>query len=365
MKLHVYFARKFAMALMLVGGVLSGILVLIEMVEQSRRYGQHGAGFSDVLTLSVLKVPETLYEMLPLIVILATLTLFLGLARSSEMVVTRAAGRSALRALIAPCIVAALFGAVAVAAFNPIVAATSKEYENRANAFVTGRSSSFSVSSEGLWLRQGDASGQTVIYADHANLDGTVLWQTSFLTFSPDGVALRRLTANRAELQDGGWKLSNVKIWPLTGSDNPERDAGTHEELILPSSLTPEQIRDSFGTPNSIPIWELPAFISRLENAGFSARQHKVWFQLELALPLLFIAMVLVGATFTLRHTRFGRTGVMVLAAILMGFALFFIRNFAQVLAESGQIPAILAAWAPPIAAIFLSLAALLHLEDG
>jgi lipopolysaccharide export system permease protein len=75
--------------------------------------------------------------------------------------------------------------------------------------------------------------------------------------------------------------------------------------------------------------------------------------------------MVMIGAGFTMRHVRFGRTGVMVLMALMMGFAVFFIRNFAQVLGDRGQIPVALAAWSPPVAAILMSLGLLLHLEDG
>jgi lipopolysaccharide export system permease protein len=66
-----------------------------------------------------------------------------------------------------------------------------------------------------------------------------------------------------------------------------------------------------------------------------------------------------------MRHTRFGRTGQMVMAALGMGFGIYFIRNFAQILGENGQIPVVLAAWSPPVAAILLSLGLLLHLEDG
>ena len=48
-----------------------------------------------------------------------------------------------------------------------------------------------------------------------------------------------------------------------------------------------------------------------------------------------------------------------------LGFTLYFVRNFAQILGENGQIPILLAAWAPPVAAILLPLGLLLHLEDG
>jgi lipopolysaccharide export system permease protein len=55
----------------------------------------------------------------------------------------------------------------------------------------------------------------------------------------------------------------------------------------------------------------------------------------------------------------------MILLAILAGFSLYFIRDFAQSLGASGELPLRVAAWAPPFAAILLALGLLLHLEDG
>ncbi len=52
-------------------------------------------------------------------------------------------------------------------------------------------------------------------------------------------------------------------------------------------------------------------------------------------------------------------------AGLRLGFGLFLIRNFAQILGDRGQIPVGLAAWATPVAAVLLSLGLLLHLEDG
>jgi lipopolysaccharide export system permease protein len=192
-----------------------------------------------------------------------------------------------------------------------------------------------------------------------------VLHNVSFLSFGPSGKATMRIEAQEAQLEPGAWKLTDAKIWTFEAGSNPEQQARFAKTLTLPSDLTRSQIRDSFGAPSAVPIWKLPAFIQRLEKAGFSARQHRVWFQMELALPLLLAAMVLIGAGFTMRHTRFGRTGLMVLLALMSGFAIFFLRNFAQVLGENGQLPVALAAWSPPVAAVLLALGFLLHLEEG
>ncbi|MCF2872643.1 LPS export ABC transporter permease LptG [Octadecabacter sp. G9-8] len=364
MILHRYFARRFTWTFLATLGGFFLLMVLVDLVEQLRRYGGD-APFGDVLQLSLLNLPGGLYGIMPLIMVLATLAMFLGLSRSSEMVVTRAAGRSALRALSAPLVVTALIGAITVGVFNPIVAATSKEFETREATLRSGAPSVLSISGNGLWLRQGNDSSQTVIRANGTNLDGTELAGVTFITFTPEGGPTRRIEAAFARLTPGAWDLIDAKAWPLDGTGVAEARATTHSSLRVPSTLTADEIRDSFGDPSSIPIWELPAFIDRLEVAGFSATRHEVWFQMELALPAFLVAMVLIGAGFTMRHQRGGRTGVMVLSAILICFALFFLRNFAQILGENGQIPALLAAWAPPLAAIGGSLGLLLHLEDG
>ena len=365
MILHRYFAWRFLVVFSAVFGVFLCIFVLLDMVEQIRKFDSDTVGFLEIVKLTLLNVPQGIYKILPLIMILATLSLFLALSRSSELVVTRSSGRSAINALIAPVIVAFLIGIVAVAVFNPIVAATSKQYEISADRNKTGSANVLSISGEGLWLRQGGPEGQTVIRALQANLDGTTLFNVTFLGFDSVGSLQFRILAEQAALTDAGWEINNAKRWNVGADANPERDATTIEALILPSDLTQDQIRDSFGTPASVPIWELNSYIDQLERAGFSARSHRVWMQMELALPFMMVAMVLIGAGFTMRHTRFGRTGMMVLGALGLGFAMYFIRNFAQILGENGQIPIYLAAWSPPIAAILLSLGILLNLEDG
>ena len=232
-------------------------------------------------------------------------------------------------------------------------------------AAIRGETLAQGLAGDGLWLRQGTDAGQAVIRAARANLDGTRLSQVSVLTYGPDHAPALRIEAATAELTGGAWVLSGARVWPLDSGANPEAAATTAERFEIASSLTPDQIRDSFGTPSSIAIWNLPGFIARLQEAGFTARRHEVFLQMELALPAMLAAMVLIAAVFTLRPQRSGRTGVLVLSAILLAFAVYFVRNFAQILAEAGEIPPALAAWAPPLAALGLSLGLLLHLEDG
>lgn len=364
MILSLYIARRFVGMFLRVFGVLLGIMLLIDGIDQLRRHAASGITVSEAFYMALLNAPESLYRILPLVMILSAIGLFLGLARSSELVVVRAAGRSGLRFLMAPVGAALAIGLLAVAVMNPLVAATSKEYD-RLSALRGSGGSILSVSSEGLWLRQGDGSGQTVIRAGRVAPDGTRLQEVTFYLYAPDGAPQARIEAAEAVLEPGNWMLRDAKRWDLT-QPNPEAGASLAATgLTLATDLTAARIREGFGAPSAIAFWDLPGYIRNLERAGFSARNYQVWMQMELAFPLLLCTMVLVAAGFTMRHSRAGRTGQMVLMALACGFFLFFLRNFAQVLGENGQIPVLVAAWSPPVAAALMALSLLLHLEDG
>ena len=363
MILHFYFARRFLVTFLSIFFVFVILLGLIDLVDELQDFPD--LSFGDVLEIVLLKLPEANYEILPLIVILSAVALFVRLARSSELVVVRAAGRSALGTLIAPLTVAAMVGVLSVTMFNPIVAASSKRYNDLINTYIGFGSNVLAISAEGLWLRQGTEEGQTVIHATRASSDVSVLFDATFMSFSPEGDPKTRIAARTATLANGEWQLKRAKKWDLKRGGNPESASIAQDTMTLPSSLTQARIIESFGKPEYIPIWDLPRFISQLEQAGFSARRYEMWFQMELARPLFLTALVLVAAAFTMRHTRLGNTGVSVLTAVMLGFSLHYIRNFAQILGENGQIPILLAAWAPPVASLLLALGILLHMEDG
>ncbi len=364
MTLSLYFARRFLWLFFRVFAGFFGLMLMIDLVDQLRRFSDPGITLAEGMVLALTNVPSTIYQILPLILVLTAIGLFLGLSRSSELVVVRSSGRSGLAFLVAPVTAALIVGFLAVAVLNPIVAVTSKRYDILSDGHARG-GSVLSVSDGGLWLRQGSKSGQIVIQAERANLDGTELYDVTFLSFAADGTPTTRIMSDLARLEPGFWTIVGGKSWPLTAR-NPEQAA-----VVLPdgttiaTDLTRDSIRDSFGTPSAVSFWDLPAYIKGLEQAGFSARSHKVWYQMELAQPLLLAAMVLIAAGFTMCHARMARTGALVLQALLCGFAVFFLRNLGQILGENGQLPVILAAWSPPVAAVMLALGLLLHLEDG
>ena len=146
--------------------------------------------------------------------------------------------------------------------FNPLVAATSKEFEVRESALRSGESSILSISENGLWLRQGNDTTQTVIRAAGSNLDGTELQNVTFLTFVPETGPTRRIEAASAILSTGAWELADARFgrWAMTALQNSGQQRMQHCAFHPPSPLIRSAIAlasphlSLFGTfPHSSP----------------------------------------------------------------------------------------------------------------
>ena len=339
-------------------------MLLIDLIEQLRKFAI-SIDFIEVFFLTLLNLPSSVYQILPLIIIISSALVFLSLARNSELIVFRAAGKSSTSMLITPSILSFLIGVVSISVFNPIVASTSKQYADLKAKLVDGQETTISIGNEGLWLRQADETGHTVIRAKRANSDATELYDVTLIKLSEDKLPIRRIEAMMINLKDSKWIAKYSVIWPIKYGENSQSAVEEYDLIEIPTSLKKEQITDQFGDPSTISVWSLPEFIGQLERAGFSAKRYSVWLQSELAKPIFFLAMMLISAAFCMRQTRVKGISFNVMAAVLVGFLLFYLKNFVLILGVNGQLPVLIAAWGPSFAAIFISLGLFLNREEG
>ncbi|MEM1313048.1 MAG: LPS export ABC transporter permease LptG [Pseudomonadota bacterium] len=388
--LTLYVARRFALAFAAAFFSVLLLVMLVDLVEQSRRAAGGRAGFETVAVMAMLHAPSLMLEILPFLALLASMACYARLARSSELVVTRAAGVSVWR-LIAPALACALIiGSAGFAVLNPVAAGMLQRFETLEARFIRDRTSLLSVSENGLWLRWSSPGGQSVIHALGANRDGTRLRDVTVFRFDEDDELTGRMSASRAVLEPGVWTLHEVALWRFEPNGDAAADApaapaegdaspalagaeglaeaprrGELDRLQITTDLTPDQILESFASPRTIGFWELPGFIDALETAGLSATRHRMHLQSQTALPALLAAMVLIGAAFSMRHVRFGGLGLMAIGAVGAGLGYFFLANLTSAFGASGVIAPSLAAWIPPIAVSLMALALILHWEDG
>lgn len=341
------------------------IVAMMNFVELLRRGG--GDGITEVLVgMAILNAPAISMKTVPFVMLLSGMWAYMQLARSSELVAARAAGHTYWSAARAGMAAAAVIGLFVTTVYGPLSSMALNVYDRMEARYLDGSGSLFSVTSEGLWLREAHGEGQRVIRASKTNAEGTELRDTTFLHFGREDALLERIDAGRALLLDGEWALSDVIVHRVEyGRDarppRPERAP----EMRIATRLTATEIQNSFAAPESISFWHLPAAIAGMEEAGFSARRHRSYLHAMIALPFFMAGMTLIAAAFAIRPPRSAKFGRVALVCALAGFALYFLGDVSMALGASGAAPAELGAWAPVIAAGLFGIALSLYFGEA
>ena len=344
--------------------IIAGIILLVDFVTISKDVGGRAKDISTgtILGLTALQSPSVILLLLPFAFLFGVLAAFVGLNRRSELIAMRAAGVSAWRFILPATVAAAVIGVANVLVLNPLASQMNAQYEEQKAALMNGYLGE--AGNKAIWMRQGDGKGQVIIHAlSRDKGPGVVLRSVSFFAYTLDkegGLKFsRRVDADEARLEPKQWKLIGVREGAPGGATI------TSPSLAVPSTLNTRTAVAKFASAQSVPFWGLPEVISRTERAGFSATAYRLQMQVLLATPVLYAAMSILAAAFSLRLFRSGGLSGLVASAVGLGFVFFFLNQLCGALGRAEIIPPILAAWTPPLLTLLSGVTLLAYTEDG
>lgn len=340
--------------------ILFAIIYLFDTVELVRRASKRDdIPMSLVFQMGLLKLPEVGQLLFPFAILFSAMFTFWQLTKRLELIVVRATGLSFWQFIAPVILVAVAAGLVQMMIINPIGSLFLSKFQQLEQEYLNRHESQVAFFKEGFWLRQESDDGYVILNAGQVEQPQWLLKNVMVLFFDNDDQFLERFHVKQAELEQGRWHFEDVAAYYA------QNKSSYYEEFNLPTDLTIEDVEESFSSPETMSFWRLPSHIEVLEAAGFDASRLRVHYHSLLAQPLLFAAMVLLAASVSMRPARF-RGGMRLLSVgVFIGFVIFFLSSFLQALGSSGQIPVVLAAWAPAVISFLLGLSVMMGLEDG
>jgi lipopolysaccharide export system permease protein len=356
-----YFGLRFLTAVLLVFLGIFMLVALIDFIEMMRKASDvPNASALVVAKASLYRVPQIIERIMPFCVLIGAMSCYLNLSRRLELVIARSSGVSAWQFVSPALVVAFLLGVFATTVYNP-VSATLREISKRYETQLFGQSTEGMIGGGGgmFWLSQKSEQGQALINAVSSQEQGIRLAGVTVFNFDPAGRFTSRVEAHEAVLQPGVWLLKAARVFTLTGKPVEA------PEYRLKTSLTPEQVHESFATPETVSFWELPLYITIADHAGLVAAGYRLQFQKLIARPFMMAAMVLLAAAVSLRFFRFGGVQKMVLGGMAAGFLLYVLSKMTEDLSKAELMHPVTAAWLPVLVGGLTGIVALLYQEDG
>jgi lipopolysaccharide export system permease protein len=343
-------------------GAVCLAIVLVDVVEQLRNVaGIAGAGTITALRFTLMRTPAILEQALPFAVLVGSIVTFMRLSRSSEVVAMRASGISTWRFLSPVAALALLFGIFTALILGPGASRLNAAYETQQLALTANVSvSSGPGKSTSSWTRdRGPQQHYTINYLTTAQ--GIYRGVTLYTFSAKDSAFVARYDAKTARRDTKAWTLSDVTESRVGAAPV------SYPSAVLPLTLATVETASGNGdsAARSIPVWALPAAARSAALAGGSPQRYWLQFHRKLALPITLLAMAMIAAVLSLSSNRSGGRALMTAAAIVAGLLIYFVNDLSGALATTGLAPSWVAAWSPPLAALFIAMATVSFREDG
>jgi len=319
-----------------VGAVL---FVVVDLLQTLDRFLRVKPPLHLILEHFVYRAPAELYKGLPLIVLVATIFLFLSLARQHELTALKAAGVSLYR-VSRPVLLLALGVSVTSVFFQetllPMLNAKAEEVDRTK---IRGELPRHLQRRTQIWYRSADTRFFRLELLDPIgqSMDGVTL-----LEIDRDYRLRTRLDARQARWTADGWEFRDG-VFRAFGADD-RVDA-------LPFHLTalelPERIEDFTHIHTSAEMMnflELRAYLAKLQESGRNVRKYIVQLYEKLSFPLIHTILALVAIPFALAAPRSGRlVGIGLAIPIAIGY--WIVHSLALSFAKAEMLPPLLAAW--------------------
>ena len=351
-----YLLREYLVFMAIGLGVAAVLFVVIDLLQTLDRYIRIKPPLIYVIEHFLYRVPAALHDGLPVVMLVATIFLFLALARYHELTAMKAAGMSLYR-VAAPILVLGAGVAVLSGLFQELLLPRLNELGDEVDRVkIRGQLPRHLQSRERLWLRTADSRFYRVelLHPGNADMYGVTVLEVDQSTFRLQS----RLDARRAHWTPDGWELT----------DGAFREFGPRGEVqTVPFVMTAIDLREDMDDFTKIhkPIaamsyFELRDYVDRLEATGYQVKKYTVELYSKLSFPWVNLIMVLVAIPFSLQSPRGGRLfGVALAIAIMAGYLV--VHYVALAFARADLLPPLLAAWTANI--IFLGLGASLFLR--
>jgi LPS export ABC transporter permease LptG len=350
-----YLVREYLVLMGIGLAVAATLFVVIDLLQTLDRFIRIKPPLLYVFEHFLFRVPAALHDGLPVVTLVATIFLFLALARYHELTAMKAAGMSLYRVAL-PILLVGLGVAFLSGLFQEIVLPRLNEWGDEVDRVkIRGQLPRHLQSRERLWLRTSD----TRFYRIELLAPGTGdMYGMTVLEVDPRFRLLSRLDARRAHVTPEGWEMT----------DGAFREFGPKGEVsTIPFAMTALDMQEDLDDFTKIqkPIaamsyWELKDYIGRLQATGFQVKKYLVELYSKLSFPLVNMIMVLVAIPFSLQAPRGGRLfGVGLAIAIMAGYLV--VHYIALAFARADLLPPLLAAWTANI--IFLGLGTSLFLR--
>ncbi len=377
--------RSIALHVLYVSLAFGALAFFIDFVEEMQDLGRNGYQIQHALWTCLMRQGTHAYDLFPIALLIGGILAMAKMAQTSEFTILRTAGLGPGRALSLLGTLGLMSALIIVLVGNVYMPWSAQQLTLHRAQF--GRQQGLDLARGGTWLRERRtvAPGQTHLITVNVGSarNDRELGQIRIFEFDMRGHLVRRLAAERAVVQAEGagpeadgqgslWQLERVQDTRWADHDlMGEASVLAGRQLVNErrldtlqwrSSLTPKVVSASVLPPETMSTLDLWRYTRHLENNAQAAQRYELAFWNKTLYPLVCFVMVALCLPLGYLHARAGGMSLKIFGGIMLGISFVLANHITSHLGLLHQWQPWLAASAPSLFYLLLSMGAFVWL---
>ena len=327
--------------------VAIGFLALFfffDLVDELQYLGKNAAGavsadansyqIRHALLYVALLIPSHLYELVPISVLIGTIFVMARLAQSSEYTILRTSGLEPWRALRLLLSLGAFF-VVLCFAIGDYVAPAADRAAQLLKARYQGR---ITIGQTGAWLKEKQAYNSYVVNVRALTSDNEMQGVRVF-EFDNKGLLTSITQSPLARFgRDDSWQMQGGTRTDFavravqasageTGRDSAKISINPITSFRWPTGISSENVSVAVLKPERMGTLDLFNYVRHLNANGQSAQRYEIEFWKKVFYPLSCLVMVVLALPFAYLHFRSGGIAGYVFGGVMIGISFFLLNN--------------------------------------
>jgi LPS export ABC transporter permease LptG len=291
-------------------------------------------------------LPQIIYLMLPLSILVATLVNFGLLTKSNQITAIKAAGVSLYR-ISAPVLLVAVLMSLGMFFLSDDFLPQTNQQQDAYRNQIKGKPPQTFYRPERQWIF---GRADRIYNYRFFDPDKNVFADFTCFEFDPKDFRLtRRIYAARAFWEPAiqGWVLENGWVRDLKG-ERVEKYFPFSVDMLPEMSEEPAYFKKEVRPSEQMSALELRHYIRELSQSGFDVVRLSVQFYRKFSYPLIAFVVALLGVPFSFTT---GGKGALSGVALSIGIAILYwsISSLFEAMGNLSQLPPLVAAWSPDV----------------
>jgi len=356
MKTYIKFlVNLFTISLLKVFFIFFGIILLVNILEQSEFFKNAELTFSYIVFLSFLNSPSIIFEILPFIFLISTQIFFIELISKNELEIFKYSGLNNNKIVKVIGLYSFALAILFVVVFYNISSILKNSYLVIKNQYSNDGKYLAVINKNGLWIKDRINNQVNIINAN--KIENQFLLNVSISQFNNNFEIIHTIQSQKVDISSVNWKI----IDPTISKNN----VTTYEDIInFKSNFDLKKINSLFSNLSSLSLIDLIKLRKNYKSLNYSVIDVDSHLYKIISYPV-YLTLMTIFAAVIMFNIKYQKNSIYKVAlGIFISVIIYYINYFFNILGTSERIPLILSISLPLIILLIINITSIIRLNE-